>query len=163
MNEPERSRTVRWQDPARSAAAAPAMSGLDFLRAIRDGILPGAPIAALLDYDLREVEPGRVVFRVTPGEQHYNPIGSVHGGLVATLLDSAMACAIQAQLPQGAGYTTVELSINYVRPILADSGPLDAIGTAVHVGRRLGTAEGRLVDAAGKLYAHGTTTCIIFS
>lgn len=157
-----RTRTFEWQDPVLSAQAVPQMSGLAFLQAIADGRLPQPPIAATLNYRLSSVSAGRVVFTGAPQEYHYNPIGTVHGGIAATLLDSAMACAVQTMLPQGAGYTTLEIKINYVRPILAGVGELQAIGEAIHVGRRVGTSEGRLVDAAGKLYAHGTTTCMIF-
>ena len=157
----KRSLTVEWQDPEPLADAARSMSGIDFLRAICDGRLAQPPICYLLGYRLAEVEPGRVVFEGTPGEQHYNPIGVVHGGLAMTLLDSCMACAVQTQVPAGAGYTTLEAKINLVRPITSATGKLRAIGKTIHVGSRVGTAEGRLEDASGKLYAHATTTCIV--
>jgi uncharacterized protein (TIGR00369 family) len=137
------------------------MSGIDFLRAIRDGRLPGPPIAELLGFRLVEVEPGQAVFEVLPGEQHYNPIGVVHGGLAMTLLDSAMGCAVQTQMPAGGGYTTLEAKTHLVRAITAKTGALRAIGKVVHLGSRVATAESRLVDAAGKLYAHATTTCMV--
>lgn len=139
------------------------MSGIDFLRAIRDGRVSAAPISQLMGFRLVEVEPGHAVFEVVPGEQHFNPIGVVHGGLAMTLLDSAMACSVQTEIPAGSGYTTLEVKINLVRPITATTGRMRAIGKTIHVGSRVGTAEGRLEDAAGKLYAHGTTTCIILS
>jgi len=139
------------------------MSGIEFLQAIRDEQLPAAPIAALLGMRIAEVERGRVVFEVVPAEHHYNPIGVVHGGLAMTLLDSAMACSVQTHIPAGSGYTTVEVKVNLVRPITMQTGMLRAIGKAVHVGNRIATAEGRLEDASGKLYAHGTTTCIILN
>ncbi len=135
------------------------MSGLEFLSAIRDGRLPAAPIVHTLDFELSEVEHGRTLFRGTPGFAHYNPISSVHGGWYATLLDSCMGCAVQSTLPKGSGYTTLEFKINLVRAITGDTGPVDAEGKA---GRRIGVAEGRLTDGAGKLLAHGTTTCLIF-
>ncbi len=138
------------------------MSGLEFLSAIRDGRLPAAPIAHTLDFELSEVEHGRALFCGTPGFAHYNPIGSVHGGWYATLLDSCMACAVQSTLPKGSGYTTLEFKINLVRAITGDTGPVDAEGKVVQAGRRIGVAEGRLTDGAGKLLAHGTTTCLIF-
>ena len=138
-----------------------ALPGIDFLRAIRDGSLPPAPMAELLGFRLVEVEPGRAVFEIVPGQRHYNPLGTVHGGLAMTLLDSAMGCAVHTQLPAGSGYTTLEAKTNLVRAITAETGKLRAIGRTIHVGSRVGTAEGRLEDAAGKLYAHGTTTCII--
>lgn len=155
--------SVSWTDPAALAEAGRSMSGIEFLRAIRDGRLPPPPIAELLGFNLVEVEPGRAVFEVTPGEQHYNPIGVVHGGLAMTLLDSAMGCSVHTQITAGGGYTTLEAKTNLVRAVTAKTGLLRAIGKVVHVGRRMATAEGRLVDAAGKLYAHATTTCIVLS
>jgi uncharacterized protein (TIGR00369 family) len=157
----KRTLSISWQDPVTLAEAGRSMSGIEFLRAIRDGRLAAPPICSLLGYRLAEVEPGRAVFEVVPGEQHFNPIGVVHGGLAMTLLDSAMACSVQTQIPAGTGYTTLEVKINLVRPITAATGTMRAIGKTIHVGSRVGTAEGRLEDAAGKLYAHGTTTCII--
>ena len=145
------------------ANAARRLSGLEFLQHIRDGRLPAPPIARLLGFQLAEAEPGHAVFEVTPGEQHYNPIGVVHGGLAMTLLDSAMACAVQTSLPAGSAYTTLEAKINLVRAITSDTGKLRAIGKVIHTGKRVGTAEGRLEDSSGKLYAHGTTTCIVLS
>jgi uncharacterized protein (TIGR00369 family) len=157
----QRSHTVGWQDPRVLSDAARAMPALEFLQAIRDGRLPPAPIAELLGMRLAEVERGHAVFEVTPAEQHYNPIGVVHGGLAMTLLDSAMACSVQTRLPPGSGYTTLEVKVNLVRAITVETGRLRAIGKVVHMGSRIGTAEGRLEDASGKLYAHGTTTCIV--
>jgi uncharacterized protein (TIGR00369 family) len=156
-----RSLEVTWDDPAALAGQGRTMAGIDFLRAIRDRRLPAPPIARLLGFDLVEVEPGHAVFEVTPGEQHYNPIGVVHGGLAMTLLDSAMGCAVQTRMPAGGGYTTLEAKTNLVRAITAETGRLRAIGKLVHLGKRVATAEGRLEDAAGKLFAHATTTCIV--
>ena len=157
----KRSLEVTWQDPVELAKVARSMAGIEFLRAMRDGKLPPPPIAALLGFTLVEVEPGHAVFEVTPGERHYNPIGVVHGGLAMTLLDSAMGCAVQTQMPAGGGYTTLEAKTNLVRAITAETGLLRAIGKVVHVGKRIATAEARLEDKAGKLYAHATTTCIV--
>jgi uncharacterized protein (TIGR00369 family) len=156
-----RSLTVAWQDPVQLANAGRTLPGIEFLRAIRDRKLPSPPIAMLLGFDLVEVETGRAVFEVTPGERHYNPIGVVHGGLAMTLLDSCMGCAVQTHMPAGSGYTTLEAKTNLVRAITAESGKLRAIGKTLHVGKRMATAEGRLEDAAGKLYAHATTTCLV--
>jgi uncharacterized protein (TIGR00369 family) len=156
-----RSLTVSWQDPQALAQAGRSMSGIDFLRAIRDGRLPPPPIAELLGFRLLEVEPGHAVFEALPGEQHYNPIGVVHGGLAMTLLDSAMGCAVHSHIPPGGGYTTLEAKTNLVRAVTGTTGALRAIGKVIHIGSRIATAEGRLVDAAGKLYAHATTTCIV--
>lgn len=157
----KRTLEVRWEDPMALAAAARSMSGMDFLRAMRDGKVPHPPICALMNYRLVEVEPGHAVFEGTPAEQHYNPIGVVHGGLAMTLLDSAMGCAVHTQMPAGGGYTTLEAKTNLVRAITSDTGKLRAIGKVVHLGKRSATAEARLEDAAGKLYAHATTTCIV--
>ena len=159
----DRSLSVSWSDPRVLSDAVRSMAGIEFLQAIRDGRLPPAPIAQLLGMRLAEVERGHAVFEVTPAEQHYNPIGVVHGGLALTLLDSAMACSIQTRLPAGTGYTTLEVKVNLVRAITSDTGRVRAIGKIVHAGNRVATAEGRLEDAAGKLYAHGTTTCIILN
>ena len=138
------------------------MSGLELLRAIIDGRLPAAPITKTLDFALVEAEPGRVAFQGRPSAAHYNPLGTVHGGWFATLLDSAVACAVHSLLPPGKAYTTAELKINIVRP-LTDKVPLvRAEGNIIHFGGRMGTAEGRLSGPDGKLYAHASTTCFIF-
>jgi uncharacterized protein (TIGR00369 family) len=139
-----------------------ACTGLEFLQKIWRGELPCAPIGQLVGFVPIEAEPGRVVFQGTPGKQHYNPIGSVHGGYFCTLLDSAVGCAIQTMLPQGTGYTTLELKVNLVRALTDKTGPVRAEGKVIQVGRSVGIAEGRLVDVDGKLYAHATTTCLIF-
>jgi len=158
----ERTRTVSWEDPAPGAEAAGGMSGLEYLRAMMVGGLPGPPIARLIGFGFVEVEEGRVVFECEPAEYHYNPIGSVHGGLACTLFDSAMGCAVHTELPAGVGYTTVELKVNFLRPITTATGRLLCEGRAIHVGGRIATAEARLVDESGKLYGHATTTCMIF-
>ena len=137
------------------------MSGAAFLRAMIGRELPPPPIAVLLGFDLEEVGEGRAVFAVEPREYHYNPIGVVHGGLAATLLDSAMGCAVHTLLPQGRAYTTLELKVNFVRALTPDVGRVRAIGKIIHLGGKIATAEGTVVDAAGKLYAHGTTTCLL--
>ena len=157
-----RSLTVTWEDPIAAFEAGQKLATpLDYMRAIRDGHLPAPPIAKLLSMDLVEVEAGKAVFQLTPAEQHYNPIGVVHGGIAFTMLDSAMGCCVQTMLPAGKGYTTLEIKANLVRAITLKTGPIRATGKVVHMGRQTATAEGRIEDAAGKLYAHGTTTCII--
>jgi uncharacterized protein (TIGR00369 family) len=159
----ERKRTVTWEDPARVGKAALSLPGAVFLRAIAERRLPPPPIAELMGFDIVEVGEGRVVFAVQPQEYHYNPIGMVHGGLAATLLDSAMGCAVHSLLPEGRAYTTLELKVNFVRPLKHDTGRVQAIGKVIHLGGKVATAEGSLVDTAGKLYAHATTTCLLMN
>lgn len=156
-----RSRTVAWADPALSAAAARKLSGLDFLTKLAAAELPPPPIAGLMGLRLAKAEFGLVVFEGTPGEYLYNPIGVVHGGFACTLLDSCMGCAIQTTLPEGFIYTTLELKVNLVRGITVETGLLHAEGRLIHGGRTTGTAEGKLIGEDGKIYAHGTTTCLI--
>ena len=144
------------------AEAKKTLSGLDQLRAIRDGRLGVAPMQALMNMRLTEVEDGRVVFGGTPEEKHYNPGGTVHGAFTAAMLDSAMGCAVLTALPAGVGHTTVEFKLNLVRPMSAEIGEVRAEGWIVHRGRTIATAEGRLFDPAGKLIAHGNTTIMIF-
>lgn len=136
--------------------------GLSFLNALIAGELPAPPIAETLGFTLAVAEPGRAVFRGTPEFRHYNPIGTVHAGFAATLLDSAVACAVHTTLAKGEAYTTLELKLNLVRPLTQDTGMVEAEGRLVHRGRTVATAEGYLRDSAGKLYAHATTTCVIF-
>jgi uncharacterized protein (TIGR00369 family) len=138
------------------------MDGLALFEGIIAGRLPAPPIGKALGFTIAEVEAGRVVFTYTPVSDHYNPLGSVHGGIAATLLDSVMGCCIHTTLKAGTGYTTVEIKVNYVRAMTDKTGPVRAEGKVINVGSRIGTSEGRLVDASGKLLAHGTTTCLIF-
>jgi uncharacterized protein (TIGR00369 family) len=155
-----RTRSFTWHDPASAAAAGSTLPGLEYLAGIRDGRFPPPPVAAMLDLELVEVEPGRAVFGLVPAEWMYNPIGSVHGGVAATLLDSCMGCAIHSTLDAGVGYATSDLQVRYVRGIGTDTGRVLAEGRVVHAGRRLATAEGRLYAAAdGALLAHATTGC----
>jgi uncharacterized protein (TIGR00369 family) len=157
-----RSLTVTWEDPLAVFEEGKKMGKpIDYLRAIRDGRIAPPPIAKLLSMDLVEVEEGRAVFQLTPAEQHYNPIGVVHGGIAFTMLDSAMGCTVQTMLPAGKAYTTLEIKANLVRAITLKTGPIRASARILHMGKQTATAEGRIEDAAGKLYAHGTTTCII--
>ena len=136
--------------------------GLAFLKAIIDGTVPQPPIAQTLGFHLTEASEGRAAFEGLPEFRHYNPISTVHGGFTATLLDSALACAIFTTMVKGEAWTTLELKINYVRPLTKDTGPVRAEGRVIHRGRTVATSEGDLKDRAGKLYAHATTTCIIF-
>ena len=161
LQELVRTRTITWEDPAPGAQAGRAMSGLDYLKALQEGRIPPPPIVVLMDMRLVEVSEGRVVFAAQPSEFHYNPLGTVHGGLAATLLDSALGCAILSTLPAGTGFTTLEIKVNYLRPMTLETGPVYCEGKVIYVGGRVATAEGRITGADGKLYAHGTTTCII--
>ncbi|MEO6320948.1 MAG: PaaI family thioesterase [Polaromonas sp.] len=137
-------------------------TGMEIIQAMLAGELPWPHIAETLDFSLISVEPGKAVFQGTPQLKHYNPMGTVHGGWYATLLDSAVGCAVHTMMPAGRGYTTAELSVNIVRAASHATGPLRAIGTVIHCGKQLATAEGRIVGPDGKLYAHATTTCLVF-
>jgi uncharacterized protein (TIGR00369 family) len=162
MGADERRLEVSWSDPAELARASREMEGVDLMRAIIDGSLPRAPIQDLLGFELDDAEDGRVVFSAVPGERHYNPIGVVHAGLAATMLDSAMGAAVHTTLTKGLGYTTLETKFNLTRPITTDTGRIVAEGKVVHRGRQLATADGRVTDERGKLLAHGTSTCLLF-
>src|SRR5256885_492623 len=157
----ERTLTIRWKDPRVFAEAGQGLSGLELLQKVVAGELPRPPIADLMNFDLVEVSEGFAVFTVEPAEYHYNPIGVVHGGLAATLLDSAMGCAVHSLLPEGRAYTTLELKVNFVRALKHDTGRVRAIGKVIHLGGKVATAEGMVIDGAGKLYAHGSTTCLL--
>ncbi len=145
-----------------SAIERKQMSGLEFVQGLVDGALPLNTMAQTLGYDITEAASGRVVVTARPNGHQLNPAGTVHGGLAATLLDSCMGLAIQSTLPKGAGSTTLEFKISFVRPITPEIGPIRAEGVVLNCGSRIGTAEGRLTDPQGKLLAHGTTTCLIF-
>ena len=138
-----------------------ALSGLEQMQAMQAGRFAPPPMGALMGFALLEVRAGEAIFTCTPGRQHYNPLGAVHGGLAGTLLDSAMGCAVHTMVPKGQTYTTLEYRVQLVRGMTDRTGPVRAEGKVVHMGRRIATAEGRIIDTAGKLYAHGTTTCLI--
>ena len=162
MDQIRRERTIHWDDPLAVARQGQAMAGRDYLDAMCRGDLPLPPICHLLGFSISEFEEGRVAMRLVPAEYHYNPIGVVHSGVAATLLDSVMGCAVHSTLPAGRGYTTVEIKVNYLRAIIAETGEIVAEGRVVHVGRQIGIAEGRILDAHGKLYAAGIGTCLLF-
>ncbi|PJJ48269.1 uncharacterized protein (TIGR00369 family) [Mumia flava] len=158
-----RERTHRWADPMATAQGAIALSGLGALRAVRDGDLPAPPIATLVGFDLTVVEDGHVEFTLTPQEYHYNPIGSVHGGVYATLLDSAAGCAVHSTLPAGVGYTSQDLTVKFLRRLTVDSGPVRCIGRVMHRGRTTALAEAQLLDSDGRLLAYATSSCLVLA
>jgi uncharacterized protein (TIGR00369 family) len=156
-----RSRIITWEDPTSTVHTGKTFDGIEYLRAMQSGKLPAAPIMGLVGMWIAEVDEGRVVFAGEPAEYHYNPMGTVHGGIVALLLDSAMGSSVQSMLPTRTSYTTLELKVNYLRPVTSQTGTLYSEGKLIHLGSRTATAEGRLTDGTGKLYAHATTTCLI--
>ena len=157
-----RERSFTWSDPQLTAEAGRTMAGLDLMRALRDGTVPPPPVIDLVGISLIEVDAGRVVMNFTPAEYHYNPLGTMHGGILATLLDSVMGCAVHTTLPKGRGCTSLEIKVNYVRAVTNASGKLSAEGKIVHGGRRSAVAEARVVDAKGRLCATASTTCLVF-
>jgi uncharacterized protein (TIGR00369 family) len=156
-----RERSYTWDDPMGIAAAAREVDGLMFVRRMASGEVSAPPIASTLGFTVEEVEQGRVVFGFEPAEYHFNPIGSVHGGVFATLLDSAAGCAVHSSLPAGVRYTSLDLSVKFLRPLLADTGRVRCEGLVVHLGGRTALAEARLFDGAGRLAAHATSSCLI--
>jgi uncharacterized protein (TIGR00369 family) len=162
--EATRTRTLVWQDPLESVAAAAGLSGMEYMNRIAAGEIPPPPIAVTLNMRMVSVDTGQAVFEGEPGEEHYNPIGVVHGGYAATLLDSAMGCAVHTTLAAGEAYTTLTLETKFVRPITRDGGLVRAAAEVVHRGRRQATVEGRLTDGtSGKLLAHATSTCLVMT
>lgn len=160
--EATRTRTLVWQDPVATAAAGATMSGIGYMRAIVAGEMPPPPIAVTMRMRPVEVGEGRIVFEGEPGEEHYNPIGVVHGGYASTLLDSALGSAVHTTLPAGIAYTSLGLEAKFVRPITRDTGLVVCTAEVVHRGRRQATSEARLVASrSGKLLAHGSSTCMI--
>jgi uncharacterized protein (TIGR00369 family) len=157
-----RERSHTWPDPAHTASAARDVDGLTFLRLLAAGEVPPAPIATTLGMTIEEVAEGRVVFGLEPAEYHFNPIGSVHGGVYATLLDSACGCAVHSTLPAGARYTSLDLTVKFLRGIDLGTGPVRCTGQVLHLGRSTALAEARLTDAEGRLYAHATSSCMVF-
>lgn len=158
-----RHKTITWYDPLAAAEQGAAMAGIDHLRAMQAGKLPPPPIAAHFDFTIVSVEPGKVTFTCAPDESAYNPIGLVHGGLVCTLLDSVTGCAVQSTLPAGSAYTSIEIKVNYLRPIYGHSGELRADGWVTKPGRRVAFAEGQVLDPAGKVVASASSSCLIMT
>jgi uncharacterized protein (TIGR00369 family) len=157
-----RTRTFSWSDPAQHAGLAGSRSGLELLQAMAAGELPPPPIMSLIDIVSLEAEEGSVTVRLDPQEFHYNPLGSMHGGVYATLLDTAAACSVHTTLPAGVGYTSLDLNVKFLRPVTLATGRITCRGTVLQRGRRTALAEARLTDAQGKLLAHATSSCLIF-
>jgi uncharacterized protein (TIGR00369 family) len=162
MDHNDRKKTVTWQDPKTNKRDIANTSGLDYLKAIQNKAMAPPPVAMLIGYKITHIEKGYVEYEMTPAECHYNPFSSVHGGILSTLLDTAMTASVLSTLPKGANCSTVEIKINFVRPVTSGCGALKCVAKPYHLGRSLATAEGRLIDRNGKLYAHGTSTCSIF-
>ncbi|GIF17511.1 uncharacterized protein (TIGR00369 family) [Actinoplanes tereljensis] len=158
----DRSRTFGWTDPSVHANLIGRRSGLDLLRAMASGELPAPPIMQLVDLAGMEVEEGSVTVHLDPQEFHYNPLGSMHGGVISTLLDTAAGCTVHSTLPIGVGYTSLDLSVKFLRPITITTGRITCKGSILQQGRRTALAEARLTDSAGKLLAHATSSCLIF-
>lgn len=156
-----RTHTLNWGDPWTGPKAARSMSGIEYLRAISAGTLPGPPIASTMDLQFETIERGHLVFRGRPFEFHFNPMGQVHGGFASTMLDSALGCVTMTLLPKGMVFTTLDLHVNFVRPLSLEAGELRCIADVVHGGRRIVTSFGRIEDAGGKLYAHANSTCMV--
>jgi uncharacterized protein (TIGR00369 family) len=157
----EQQRLVTWQSPSLYINQMRQMSGTEYINAVRAGDMPVSPMLKLLDIHGREWHEGYALFTVVPQEFHYNPMGIAHGGLACALLDTAMAVSVMTMLPQGVGYVTLEIKINFTKPMLSDSGEMRAEGRTIHVGSKTATADGRIMDANGVIYAHGTTTLLL--
>jgi len=152
-------RTFHWQTPSSQASAQ--MSGIDFLQAMLDGKLPASPLVYTLDFKAETFEEGTAIFSFIPQEFHYNPIGTVHGGVISSILDSAMGCSLHSLLPAATTYTTLELKVNFIKGVTIAAGKLTATGRVIHAGNRTAVLEAQLTGADGKLYAHATSTCMI--
>jgi uncharacterized protein (TIGR00369 family) len=160
---PARTKTITWYDPLAAAARGAALPGIEYLDAMRRGELPPPPIASHFDFQIVDVAAGDVSFTCLPDESAYNPIGVVHGGLVCTLLDSVLGCAVQSTLPAGIGYTSVELKVSYLRPVHRDTGELRARGRVIKPGRRVAFAEADVRDSAGKVVATASGSCLVIT
>jgi uncharacterized protein (TIGR00369 family) len=159
----ERTKTISWDDPQRNKRDAIAsISGLDYLKAIKEDRISPPPVANLVGYRISEVDNGYAAFELNPAEYHYNPFATVHGGILSTLLDTTMTSSVLSTLPKGFSCTTIEIKVNFVRPVTVETGILKCVARPVHVGKKLATVEGKLNDKNGVLHAHGVSTCSIF-
>lgn len=159
----ERTRTFTWEDPLIGAKQAINMKGIDYLKAMFNGELPVPPILNTMNFKMKSIEEGKAAFLFTAEEYHYNPIGTVHGGVISTLLDSAMGCTVHSLLPAGKGYTTLELKVNFLRAITKDTGELISAGKIIHAGSKTVLVEAQIVNSSGKVYAHSLSTCLILN
>lgn len=158
-----RSRTVTWEDPLVGYALMPSMTGLEHVRGMIEGTVPPPPMANLLNMRIVDADVGSATFVCDPDESHYNPIGTVHGGLVCTMLDSAVGCATETTLPRGQRYTSIEIKVNYLRPVRAGSGQLTCVGTVTKSGSRVAFTEGVVTDRAGTVVATASSTLLLFA
>lgn len=161
-NEALHSATFSWTDPSVALEQLPVLSGMEYLTGIMDGSIPGPPIASLMNFDVTHVEPGTVTFTSRPEEAHFNPLGSIHGGLACTLLDTVLACAGHSTLAAGIGYTSIDITVNYLRPIQPNNGPLVATGRVVKAGSRVIFTEGEILGADGRAVATATSSLLVF-
>lgn len=161
MKTTKRTRAYDWDNPEDTAITARHLKGMDFLTGILKGEIPAPPVAQTLDFQPVTVEEGNILFKFTPAEFHYNPIGSVHGGVISTLLDTVTGCAVHSMLPKNKAYTTLELKVNFIRAVTLKSGEMYAEGRLIHLGKSTALAEAYLKNADGTLYAYATSTCMI--
>ena len=159
--ERSRERLIRWGDPVALAQIAQKMGGREFLERVQAGEFPLPPICELIGFTFKEFGDGLAIMTLRPDESHSNPMATVHGGVIATLLDSVMGCAVHTLLPAGPGYTTLEFKVNFLKPLKFTDAAVDAIGSVIHSGRRTALAEGKLIDDSGRVFAHATTTCLL--
>jgi len=157
----ERKRTVEWQDPSDGARAALKMTGMEYLKSMWNGTLPFPPLLQTLDFEVLDSAPGNIIFRFQPEEFHYNPIGTVHGGVISAILDSAIGCSIHSLLPAGKGYTTLELKVNFLKAVTIKSGRMKTTAKVIHIGARTALAEAQLLDENEQIFAHAVSTCMI--
>jgi len=157
----KRTRLIEWEDPMKGAKEALTISGIEYLKAMSDAKFPLPPLLYTLDFSVTTIESGNVVFEFTPQEFHYNPIGTVHGGVISAILDSAMGCSVHSLLPAGKGYTTLELKVNFLKAITIKTGKLKTIGKVINLGGRTALVEAQLIDDNNIIYAHAVSTCLI--
>jgi uncharacterized protein (TIGR00369 family) len=163
LHQGKRTLNISWGDPKISARDATAITGLDYLKGIKDGKILPPPVARLVGYRISDVDKGRAVFELEPAEYHYNPFSTVHGGIVATLLDTTMTAAVLSTLPMGQACSTLEIKVNYIRPVTHKTGLVQCVAETIHNGNRIATASGKVFDSEKKLIAHGMSTCAIFT